>query len=206
MGITLSNFKEHVEPTILLRGLRYYDDDRVDKLEELTPGYWRAIGEGSRSYHVGITITADGGLGWACSCPYDQGPLCKHVAAALYALEAAGSGVPAKKTKPRKKRKTRADKGREALGSLSGEELHDLLLELALDDRELAGLILARYGPETDSVKGAARLVRDALRLGQDRHGFIDYYGASRVAKSVSELLGRAEVHFEGGRPSGENN
>ena len=201
MEITLANFKQLIDPTILQRGRSYYDNDHVVDLEEIQAGYWQAIVEGTEAYRVFITIAPDAGLDWACDCPYDWGPVCKHVAATLYALESAADPAPPKKTKPRKKRKTRADKIRDALGSLSREELYALLLELALDDRELAHLVLARYGPDKGNEQAYARLVQDALRLGQGRHGFLDYWGAARAAKGVNELLNRADAHLAQGRP-----
>jgi uncharacterized Zn finger protein len=201
MEITLANFEQVIDPTVLQRGRDYYDGGHIVDLEEIEAGYWQAVVEGTETYRVFIIVAPDASLNWACDCPYDWGPVCKHVAATLYALGSAIVPEPSKKSKPRKKRKTRADKIREALGSLSREELHDLLLQLALDDRELAHLILARYGADQGSKQAYARLVQDALRLGQGRHGFLDYWGAARAAKGVNELLNRADAHLAQGSP-----
>ncbi len=200
MEITLANFKEMLDPTILQRGRRYYDGGHVVDLEERAADQWQATVAGTKPYQVVITIEPDGSLDWACDCPYDWGPVCKHVAATLYALESAAAPPP-KKTKPRKQRKSRADKIRDALGTLSYEELHDLLLELALDDRDLAHLILARYGTDKEDKKAYAHLVQEALQLGQGRQGYIDYWGAAKAARGINELLNRAESHLAQGRP-----
>ena len=176
MQLTLTNFKEAIDPAILQRGRQYYDGDRILELNQLDDRHCVATVEGTDRYQVFIvTHPDDGTVGWACDCPYDLGPVCKHVAAVLFALEAAATPVGPEEVRPRKQRKTRADRVREALATLSAEEQQDLLLELALNDAEAAQLILARYGTATEGQKTYARLVRDALRLGKDRHGFLDY-------------------------------
>ncbi len=200
MDLTLANFEQIIEPTILQRGRDYYAGGRIIDLEEFDTGYWLATVEGTITYKVAITIAPDGSLDWSCNCPYDWGPMCKHVAAALYAIKATGTTAPPEESKSRKKRKTRADEIREAIDALSKEELAVLLLELASDDRALAHLILARYGPDKGNKEAYARLVEDALRPEQDRHGFMDYWGAARAANGVSELLDRADAHLAGGR------
>jgi uncharacterized Zn finger protein len=184
----------------LQRGRDYYADGRVIDLEEIDTGYWLVTVQGTDTYYAAISGTSDGALFWTCSCPYDWGPVCKHAVAALYALEATGAAPPPETSKPRKKRKTRTDKIREAIGALSKDELAGLLLEMARDDRALAHLILARYGPDKGNKGAYARLVQDALRPEQDRHGFLDYWSASRAARGVNELLDRADARLAGGQ------
>ena len=201
MEITLANFEQIIDPTILRQGRRYIDGGNAGNLAEMDTGSWVAMIGGNNPYSVLVTIAHDESLSWSCVCPYDLGPVCEHVAAALYALEARGASAPAKKRKPRKKRKTRTDKILDVLRSLSKGQLTDLLLDLALDDRELAHLILTRFGPDEDNKGAYARLVKDALRLGKGRHGFIDYWGAARAAEGVGELLSRADTHLAQARP-----
>ena len=122
MDLTLANFELIIDPTILQRGQDYYADGRVINLEEFDTGYWLATVEGTITYRVTITIFLDGSLDWSCNCPYDWGPVCKHIAASLYAIEAAADPAPTKKSKSRKKRKTRADKIRETVATLSNSE------------------------------------------------------------------------------------
>lgn len=201
MELTLANFEQLIDPAILQRGRDYCDGGHVVDLEEIEAGCWQALVEGTETYRVSITIAPHAGLDWSCDCPYEWGPLCKHIAATLYALESATAPPSPRKSKPRRQRKTRAARIREALGPLSREERYDLLLELALDDRDLAHLVLARHAPDQENEKACANLVRDALRLGQRRHGFLDYWGAACAAKAVNELLNRADTHLAEGRP-----
>jgi hypothetical protein len=201
MFFTLTNFNQVLESTILQRGRRYYDDGRVFDLEEVDTGRWQAGVEGTDIYQIVITIAPDGAIDWGCDCPYDWGPVCKHVTAVLYAIEEAAAPSLARTKKPAGRRKTLADKVREALSTLSHGELHDLLLEQALDDRNLAHMILARYGGEQEGKKGYVRLVKDALHLGQGRHGFLDYRGSVQAAKGIGQVIGRAEDYLAQEQP-----
>jgi hypothetical protein len=199
MPLTLPTFSRHIDPPILERGRRYYADGHVAGLEELTPNRWQAEVAGTYPYTVTITIAADGALGWDCTCPYDLGPVCKHVVATLYALQAA---LDLAADPPRQKRQTRADKVRAALSPLSRDDLLALLIELANDDRQLAHRLLARYAaPAGDGKAAAKRLVADALTFGRDRYG-LDYHGAADAARSVGRLLDRAAALRDAAQPA----
>ena len=200
MILTLANFKQAIEPAIQQRGQRYYANGRVIALIEIDSGHWRAVVEGPDTYQVEVSVSPDGVLNWTCDCPYEWGAVCKHVAAVLYALEDGPSSSESEPSTPGR-RKSRADKVRDALGTLSGEQLYDLLLELVLEDRELTNLVLARYGLEEGGEKAYHQLVVDAISVGQGRYGFLDYRGASRAAKGINMLLGRANSHVAQGKP-----
>ena len=197
----LADFQQVLDPDILKRGRGYYEAGQILELKKKAPDFWLAAVEGGSIYQVGITIGPDNSLSGTCSCPYDQGPVCKHIAAVYYALEAGLGQKPLKKDPPRKKRRTKSDKLQQALGNLSKKELSDFLLELALADRELERLILVRYGAEVGSSSEALRLVRNTIRKVQDRHGFIDYWGAVQAAEEISSLLERAEIYLEQANP-----
>ena len=199
---TLADFQQVLDPDILKRGRGYYDAGKILQLKKMAPDFWLAMVEGSNIYQVEITIGPGNSLSSSCSCLYDQGPVCRHVASVYYALEAGLGQKPVQeKAAPRKKRKTKRDKLQQALGTLSKKELSDFLLELALEDRELAQLILVRYGAEVGSSSEALRLVRNTIRSVQNRHGYIDYWGAVQAAEEISNLLDRAEIYLEQANP-----
>lgn len=83
MSIRLENFEEDVHLLIAERGKEYFDANQVDLLKQTDDG-WTATIEGSEKYHVileGHDIITD----WNCTCPFEHGPVCKHVAAVFYA-------------------------------------------------------------------------------------------------------------------------
>jgi uncharacterized Zn finger protein len=70
---------------------------------------------------------------WGCSCPYDWGPVCKHVVALAYAIQEAPEIFQSR----RKQKKKPADPKQLALQELSDEDLLELLWELAEQRPEL---------------------------------------------------------------------
>ena len=78
------SFTEEIHALILQRGREYFHSGAVQELMA-TPEGWTAVVAGGESYHVVIT-GVDMPEEWYCNCPHDQGPVCKHVAAVLYAI------------------------------------------------------------------------------------------------------------------------
>ncbi|MDX1479682.1 MAG: SWIM zinc finger family protein [Saprospiraceae bacterium] len=78
------DFEDHVHAIILERGKDYFDRGAVRDLEQTAEG-WTVVIEGQTRYTVvlhGRRQLED----WFCECPHAHGPVCKHVAAALYAV------------------------------------------------------------------------------------------------------------------------
>ncbi len=203
MALTLENFKQEIDATILQRGRQYYRAEQVIDLEEADDGMWSAQVEGTYVYEIEIEQGTQGELTCMCTCPYDWGPVCKHIAAVLYAIEETFPAyVEPKPKKPRKQRQTRQEKVLGILKGLAHEELMALLGELASGHREIANLILARYSAGGDDKKAYIRLVKDALNQGKGEYGYIDYMGAVRAARGVDSLLQRAENDLNQGNTS----
>jgi len=84
MSIQVEKFEEEVHFLITERGKEYFDAHQVVMLKE-TPDGWSAVIEGSETYQVLLeghdVITV-----WHCTCPFGHGPVCKHVAAVLFAV------------------------------------------------------------------------------------------------------------------------
>jgi uncharacterized Zn finger protein len=77
-------FTEELHALILQRGREYYTHGAVEDLTQ-TPEGWSARVTGQEAYQVAIT-GIDTPLEWYCNCPYDHGPVCKHVAAVFFAV------------------------------------------------------------------------------------------------------------------------
>jgi hypothetical protein len=203
MPLTLENFRQLIDSKILERGSNYYHSGYVTELDEVSDGQWSAQVAGTYVYDVSVEQPSNGELFCECTCPYDWGPHCKHIAAMLYAIaEEYPDYVAGKKpVKAKKKRQTREEKVRDALGGLSRDELMEILVDQARSDKQLANQLVLQYGVVADDKKTYARMVRDALSLGRERDGFIDYMGAMVAARSVDDILGRAEALLADGKP-----
>ena len=78
------SFEDDIHAIVLERGQAYFDSGAVSQLEETVNG-WSALVNGTEEYSV--TLSGTHGLDdWMCTCPHDHGPVCKHVAAVLYAI------------------------------------------------------------------------------------------------------------------------
>src|SRR5690554_5256785 len=87
MKISLSEFEHQIDEIILKRGLQYYKEGHVSHIEELGTGEYEALVEGSEDYTVNLTIRNGIVEDYRCDCPYDMGPVCKHIAATLFYLQ-----------------------------------------------------------------------------------------------------------------------
>ncbi len=192
MALTLQNFKQTIPSNILTRGRDYYHNGHVTDLSQEGDEAWTAEVQGTERYEVVVTQHPDGSLECSCTCPYEYGEHCKHVAAALYAIEEAfPEYLKGGRRKPARKRATRMDRLRAALRAVSLEQLIGVLLELAEDDRDLQTQLLLRLdaGHKPTDYR---RLVKDTLRPLRSNDGFVDYGVAARVSKQLNEVFSRA--------------
>ncbi len=84
MSIHIDKFEEEIHFLIAERGKEYFDAHQVLMLEQTTEG-WTAVIAGSETYQVlleGHDVISQ----WHCTCPFEHGPVCKHIAAVLYAV------------------------------------------------------------------------------------------------------------------------
>lgn len=189
MTLTFANFKQEISSHILARGRDYYASGHVIDLEFDDESAWSAQVEGTEIYDVEIEQAAQGYLVCECTCPYDMGEHCKHIAAILYAIEESFPEVIGKKQTVRKKRQTKYDKLRDALQNTPHSRLVDILLELAEKDKQLNNRLMVRLDVLGESSRDYRSIISDALRAGQREYGFIDYRGSMQAASKIFELL-----------------
>lgn len=86
--LTITNYKEVIDPVILKRGQNYFKSGKVGAIRKNGRGTFYAKVKGTENYDVELTITKNGKISSAyCNCPYEYGEYCKHIAAMLMALE-----------------------------------------------------------------------------------------------------------------------
>jgi len=187
---SLDDFESYVPAQIQARGLAYFNERAVERLEETAKGQWEAVVAGGEDYEVAITLTGKQVKAWSCDCPYDGGPVCKHVVAVLYALREA---APAKT----KKRKTTAGKTsfEDILLQLDIEELRAFIRRQKAQDREFGEqfmLFFSDKDPGMDVEKKYREMVRQLARRHSDR-GFMDYRGTFAFSKAMMPVLQAAD-------------
>ncbi|MGH7801155.1 MAG: hypothetical protein ACREOW_11110 [Thermodesulfobacteriota bacterium] len=217
MNIILSNFESVIDHAVVKRGRQYWQHGLVQELEEIEDGKWTAQAEGTQVYEVRISISDDTVTDYNCTCPYNLGPVCKHEVAMLYAIQERLSGVATtnkgeKETRRSERRrgktgkqkpKTVAKKVDVVLEKMSQEEIIDLVRSYALRNREFRVILLTQATLRSggDSKSAYRELVKESLRSGMDRHGFIDYWSTRRAVRGAVELLNKAVKLVESGNP-----
>ena len=201
MNLTFANFKQVIPAQILTRGRDYLRRGQILDLtfddEEML---WEAQVEGSELYDIRIEQTTSGTLMCSCTCPYDMGEYCKHVAAVLYAIEETFPEQMIVKPKRRSaKRQTRHDKLRQRIEKTSHEQLVAVVLGLAQEDRELLNQLLIRLDAGETKPMDYRRVVKDALRAGRGDYGYLDYSGSNRAGRKIGQLLDQAQQWVEVG-------
>ncbi len=86
MQITLDNFEQSIESKIVQRGLNYFNDGDIARLEKVGDGEFSALVLGSDRYEVFVKLDGKTVSEHDCDCPYDYGDVCKHKVAVFYAI------------------------------------------------------------------------------------------------------------------------
>lgn len=212
MEIPLSHFEEYVDEPILKRGLSYFKKGFVHEPEEIRPGDYEAVVEGSEEYTVKLSIRNRVITEHSCDCPYDMGPVCKHVAAVIFYLEQEELGLTqstkkgsskkakASSSKPTK-RKTIAQQVDDLLDKVTHDELTLFVRELAAKDSLFRDLLLASFAQYNPNESKAlyTKQVKTLIKVARGKYGFLDSSGAEYVSKELSSMLGLANHYIRKG-------
>lgn len=206
MQISLNRFDEYIDDVILKRGLAYFRKGKVHEPEEVGPGEYETIVEGTEAYTVRLVVANEVVTEHVCSCPYDMGPVCKHVAAVLFFMQQDALGIKKKPsgkgtsgTKKTAKRKTVAERIDETLYNIGHDELKQFIREQATVNSQFRNLLLASFAlHDPDESKGFyEKRLKAILRSAKNSDGFIGWSVSNRVGEAVSELLRQAGKQIE---------
>ena len=207
MKIPLNGFDEHIDETILKRGLSYFRNGKVHEPLETGPGEFETIVDGTEAYTVRLVVANGVVTEHVCSCPYDMGPVCKHVAAVLFSLRQEELGLKKKPahaktagTKKTAKRKTVVERVDALLDSVAIDDLKQFVREQASMNVQFRNLLLASLAcHDGDETKGDyAKQLKLILRSAKDRDGFIGWSESNRVGDAVGRLLDLGKSLIEG--------
>ena len=207
MHIRLSDFERQIDPTILKRGLEYFKKGYVTEVENLGHGDYEATVEGADIYMVSLHVDGDEVTGYECDCPYDWGPVCKHVAAVLFYLKNNMNNIIEKDVQPQREKQVRPKRKSEAvqieklLRKLTAEDLKAFLSDVCFKDKSVRRLFLAKYVsrlyPESKELYSLQ--VKKLLETYTDRFGFIGYHESGRLGSAVYDMLDDAGREMESG-------
>ncbi len=207
MNNPLSQFLQIAAPAILDRGRDYYRNGHVISFEEIVPGEYEAVVEGSEDYIVNLTVI-DGSLEkYSCTCPYDYGSICKHIVAAVLYLQKESGVSPDSEKKSRKvkkpaaKKKTVAEQLDELLESVNHNDLKEFIKNKSISDPSFGRQIMSGliFKSAAESPEKYRELVKGILRNSKGRDNFINRNTVGSVGKAVNTLLDTALKHVNSG-------
>lgn len=204
MQIPLNHFEQVIDEKILKRGLSYYKKGLVQQLDEVSPNTYEAVVEGTDDYTVRLTVENDVVTEYVCDCPYDQGPVCKHVAAVIFKLQEDQLQLNQKPTKPKaktrsttgKKRKTVAKQINEMLAKASKDELVDLIKEEVASNTTFRNRLLMALEQYNEDVSKDyyAKQIKSILKSAAGRYGFPDWEHTRVMGHNLELLLDAAHT------------
>lgn len=212
MELPLNHFEEYIDEPLLKRGLSYFKKGFVHEPEEIRPGDYEAVVEGSEDYTVKLSIRNGVITEHSCDCPYDMGAVCKHVVAVIFYLEQDRLGLSqnptkgstkkakASSSKP-SKRKTIAQQVDDLLGKVTHDELILFVREQASKDSLFRDLLLASFAQYNPNESKAlyTKQVNTLIKVARGKYGFLDASGAKYVSNELSSMLSLAEHYIHKG-------
>jgi len=148
MKIPLNEFEQFIDEKILKRGLSYFKGGAITDFSEISNGEYEAIVSGMEEYTVQLEISNNTITEHNCDCPYDMGPVCKHVVAVVFhfqqdelELNQPNFTIPKKK-----KTKSVSQQVKELLKAISHKELIDFVQENSKKDKKFRNYFLASFG------------------------------------------------------------
>ena len=208
MQIPLDQFEQVIDEKILQRGLTYFKKGHVQELEEVSPNTYEAIVEGTEDYTVRLTVENNVVTDYSCDCPYDLGPVCKHVAAVIFSLQEEDLGLTKKAAKSKKsvgsgvkKSKSVATQIDELMAKASVDELKELIRTEATKNAVFRNHVLASLEHYDESISKELyhKQLKAMIRSATDRYGLIEWHQARSLGHAVDELLDSAKKQINRG-------
>ncbi len=208
MTIPLNSFEQHIDPTILQRGFSYFKNGYVEEPIEISNGQYDAIVVGSEEYMVNLTIKNQQITEYNCDCPFDSGPICKHVVAVIFYLQQdeldlqakskTKKAVKTKKEDQKPKKKSVSQQVSDVLEKVSHEELKQFIRNNTEQNAPFRNLFLSSFAHQnsSDSQELYQKQVKAIIRS-VSRSNYLDYSDCRKVAKDVDVLLVAAQKQID---------
>jgi uncharacterized Zn finger protein len=86
--LTITNFRNELDETVLERGWIYFNNGWVKATKEIMPGYFEAVVEEVNPHAVSFSLDEDGSFtDIFCTCGDKTHAICKHMAAVIFVYE-----------------------------------------------------------------------------------------------------------------------
>jgi hypothetical protein len=200
MRIPLNEFEQIIDETILKRGLAYFKSGAITDFSEISNREYEAIVSGTEEYTVQLKISSNTITEHNCDCPYDMGPVCKHVVAVIFHLQQDELELNQPSiSKPRKKKtKPVSQQVKELLKTISHNELIEFVQENSKKDKKFRNYFLASFGhlSQNQSKEFYQKQIHSILQSAAGRDGWIGWSDMKYVVNTTEPFLENAKKYL----------
>ena len=170
---------------------------------------YTALAEGTDVYAVQVVLMPDGKIAKkSCTCPYDYGPICKHIVGLFLLIEEhqttddeqqiqdmlSTNADKRHNAPPKKKRITQVEKFQNLLQSADRERLTEALQEVYDADTRWRKILIATLQMDDAALHKAHKVKWQAVYYQcRGRDGFIEYGDEWPIAQTMQKSLDMAE-------------
>lgn len=197
MQIPLDTFESFIDRRIVERGYTYFTDGLVADLDSSGDGDYEAVVSGSEDYEVIIQLRSGFVEQYDCDCPFDSGPVCKHVAAVLFAVRELEEQVfSIEDPESPGPEPGRTKEINELIDACPEQELKVFLKAYSRKHVSFVTEFLSAFpDPETSDGMYRRQLKNILRKVSDSRDGFIDWNAARGIARDLDRLIGIAEQY-----------
>ncbi len=191
MNRSIKNFESWIDDRHLLnKGKSYWESHSVQNLQQ-DEDDWEADVHGTDDYLTSCIINNGQVADWYCDCPYDHGPICKHVVAVLFAVRAKLLSTTSS-NKTTKEETNPSDPIAKIIEKLEESELRKLITYLAGRQEKVRSHLLSKYTHLLEIVSKSQyeQLVRSYIEAHSgERGGYVDYHDADHLGDKLLALI-----------------
>lgn len=203
MRIDLNQFEQLIDQTILKRGFDYFKGGAITHFTESSNGAYEAIVSGTETYTVQLEVNNHILTKHVCTCPYDWGPVCKHIVAAIFYLKQGDLTVEELiLSKPKKKRTTSVTQEvKDVLKAITHKELAKFVQEHSKKDKKFRNYFLASFGhlSQNQSKESYQKQIHSILDSAAGRDGWIYLSEMNYVVNTIAPFLENAKKDLTAG-------
>ena len=201
MIIPLNEFEQIIDETILKRGLSYFKNGYVSEFAEISIGEYEAKVSGTEEYTVRLETKNNVIIEHNCDCPYDMGPVCKHIVASIFYLKQDELNLNQQSISltKKKKSKTVTQQLKEVLDKVSHQDLKEFIQEQSKMDKQFRNLFLSSFAHlnESQSKEFYQQQIKSIVNSATDRHGFIGWHEMDYLEQGIDPIITIAGKQFE---------
>lgn len=200
MNIPLNEFEHLIDESILKRGLSYFKGGAIKDFSEISNGEYEAVVSGTEEYTVQLEVKNNIVIEHNCDCPYDLGPVCKHIVAVIFYLkqDELDLGQSAPKSTEKKKIKSVNQQVQELLKAISHNELIEFVAENSKKDKKFRSYFLASFGhlSQNQSKEFYQKQIHSILQNAAGKDGWIGWSDMKYVVHATEPFLENAEKYL----------